>query len=326
MKTTSKAVALEELLAEWPAWGNRIARAVNTIEACQLATGVLRQITHTHSAACMLSVEGEWACSIISAEAAQPRVRKAILEAWRTATESAGPRPDIEWGLTTCKMEVSKGTPASFITRRIESDDVFCGLLLAEGEAETDELVGAVTALLGPSLTALRRLRREAYRDATTGILNRAGFEEALHRHVRLAHRHDAPVSVLLLDLDAFKNINDTYGHAGGDAVLRALADRVRGTIRESDVFSRVGGDEFAIVLSQTDPAGADVAARRIATELMRASVEFGAHQIPLFVSIGMAGWMPGDGDPDVEQILQAADKNLYLEKSKKQSADETTT
>src|SRR6185295_19515652 len=87
-----------------------------------------------------------------------------------------------------------------------------------------------------------------AVRDGLTGILNRKALDQRLLAEIAFAVRHDAPLSVVMLDVDHFKNVNDTHGHPAGDAVLREVAARVTGALRIEDVFGRYGGEEFLIV------------------------------------------------------------------------------
>lgn len=103
-----------------------------------------------------------------------------------------------------------------------------------------------------------------AMRDTLTGTLNRAAFDTMLEKEIDIVQRHNNPLSLLVLDIDHFKKINDTYGHAMGDNALKAMVNRVNDKIRSSDILFRYGGEEFTIVLSNTDTNGAILLAERI--------------------------------------------------------------
>ncbi len=121
-------------------------------------------------------------------------------------------------------------------------------------------------ALVYPLRNALdfRRAREDASRDPLTGVYNRLGVDGLLRREIGLAHRHATPLSLAFLDIDHFKSINDSYGHASGDAALRVFAECIRSCIRDTDVVARYGGDEFMLILSNTPLAGARLVAERL--------------------------------------------------------------
>jgi diguanylate cyclase (GGDEF)-like protein len=144
-------------------------------------------------------------------------------------------------------------------------------------------------------------LRRQTLHDDLTGLANRVLLDDRLETALRSADRSGDPCSVLLMDLDGFKQINDTRGHAAGDVVLREVAARLTGALRAQDTVARIGGDEFAAVLPDTDTDGAVRAARRIIKEL-----HVGA-------SIGIAVF-PHDG-ATAEELLAHADQAMYRAK-----------
>lgn len=117
---------------------------------------------------------------------------------------------------------------------------------------------------------AHQRERRLARIDPLTGAANYRSFEEAAQREVHLARRYDTPLSLAFLDLDGFKRVNDRYGHAAGDDVLRAVADTLRVTLRPSDLVARIGGDEFVVLMPHTDPEGARQALDRVVDAIAR--------------------------------------------------------
>ncbi|MCB0950345.1 MAG: diguanylate cyclase [Mycobacterium sp.] len=148
-------------------------------------------------------------------------------------------------------------------------------------------------------------LRRRASRDALTGVLNRSRFEEELARYQSLARRHgyDDEAAVLMIDLDGLKQINDQFGHAAGDEYLKSVADIISRRLRLSDVFARIGGDEFAALLPHTSTAHAQTLAQKL--------VEMVAANSRGRVSIGIAMLMPGQ----LDDALERADKAMYQAK-----------
>jgi diguanylate cyclase (GGDEF)-like protein len=155
------------------------------------------------------------------------------------------------------------------------------------------------------------RVAREARTDALTGLANRRQLEAVLRRMAR----NPEPYSVLMIDLDDFKQINDRHGHAAGDRVLRQLAELMRGTFREGDLFGRWGGDEFLAVL----PGAGVLDATGVAAQLQRAARDLRsslpAHTPVPRVTIGTATWAPG------VDVLAAADRALYEAKAARRPA-----
>lgn len=153
------------------------------------------------------------------------------------------------------------------------------------------------------------RLREMATVDSLTGVLNRRAFMEALGHEFLRAKRHRHPLSLLMLDLDHFKNINDMWGHLIGDKVLAAFADLCAVEIRQSDVFGRVGGEEFAIILPETALDMALHVGRRIRHSISETPIPIEDNDISLSVSLGVATLEEGE---DVEGLLREADLSLY--------------
>ncbi len=153
---------------------------------------------------------------------------------------------------------------------------------------------------------------RAAQMDSLTGIYNRAAMDRSLEREVELSHRHDREVSLLIIDVDHFKSVNDNYGHSAGDAVLKELAASITNTMRASDMLFRYGGEEFALILSGTNIDGARQVGERIRTTVSAHSFLFGDQQIPLTVSIGVASLGRRDS---AKRLFNKADDALYQAK-----------
>jgi len=158
------------------------------------------------------------------------------------------------------------------------------------------------------------RLAHMARHDALTDLGNRVLFREELERSLlRLGHGRGGEAAVLCLDLDRFKAVNDTLGHPAGDALLRAVADRLRSCLRDTDAAARLGGDEFAVVQAgAAQPAGAAGLSRRL-VEAIGAPYDIDGHRVVVGASVGVA-LSPRDGaDPDL--LMRNADAALYRAK-----------
>ncbi len=150
--------------------------------------------------------------------------------------------------------------------------------------------------------------------DLVTGLRNRRYVTEFLSIELLRAARYKSPLSVLLLDLDHFKRVNDTYGHNAGDTVLHGVGERLRACLRGTDMAGRFGGEEFLVVLPQTDTAGACVLGERIRQTIAEAPFEIGsATPIPVTISIGVGSLR--DATQTAEQLVEAADAALYAAK-----------
>ncbi len=163
------------------------------------------------------------------------------------------------------------------------------------------------------ALAALRetttRLRHLADHDGLTGLLNRRRFEQELARHLAHGRRYGPAGAALVLDLDRFKPVNDTWGHAAGDRLLARVACVLRERLRATDVVARLGGDEFAVLLPCADRAGAEAVARSLVETVRAEALAAGAD--PVTVSAGVV--LLSDGAPfDVEGALAAADLAMY--------------
>jgi diguanylate cyclase (GGDEF)-like protein len=151
--------------------------------------------------------------------------------------------------------------------------------------------------------------------DTLTGAINRRSFFEAAATELARARRYRRPLGLMMLDADHFKRVNDTYGHAIGDEVLKALAAALKAGIRDSDILGRLGGEEFAIVLPETDLPQAAALAERLRKAVADLTVPGGQHGITFTVSIGVAPVPLEDGG--IEQALALADLLLYRAKER---------
>jgi diguanylate cyclase (GGDEF)-like protein len=158
-----------------------------------------------------------------------------------------------------------------------------------------------------------RRITHLAYHDALTDLPNRVLLHDRLAQATRVAHREGASLALLLLDLNGFKEINDTLGHHAGDLVLQSVAARIRSTLRDADTVARLGGDEFAVVLPLTDVDGALLTAEKVVHEIEQPCV-VEHHPLTVRVSLGIACF-PAHG-ASAEALLQKADVAMYVAKT----------
>ncbi len=219
------------------------------------------------------------------------------------------------------QIRSSHGTPAA---NQVSYEIVLLGEALGAltlmrhlpfSEEELSRLEALLCALVYPLRNALlyRRALETAYKDPVTGVNNRLAFDQALARETELSQRHATPMSLLLLDIDHFKQVNDRYGHVFGDCVLRAVADVVLGCTRGSDIVFRYGGEEFALLLSNTDLAGARCLALRICEAVRTTNFLHEGVEVKLTVSLGVAERRPGEAGVALVQRVDAA---LYRAKA----------
>jgi diguanylate cyclase (GGDEF)-like protein/PAS domain S-box-containing protein len=179
----------------------------------------------------------------------------------------------------------------------------------------TNTAVGMVCVLRDLSATRAlsAKLEHMAQHDALTGLPNRPLLLDRIRHAIAMAERHANQPGVLFLDLDDFKHVNDSLGHAMGDKLLQSVADRLAGCVRTSDTVSRVGGDEFVILLAEiTNPEDAAIAANRMLNAL-KAPHKINQHELYITTSIGISLY-PGDGN-DAEKLIKNADTAMYWAK-----------
>lgn len=152
-----------------------------------------------------------------------------------------------------------------------------------------------------------------AYTDPLTKTNNRASFDSALKREISLAHRGNSDLSVIFLDIDHFKSINDNYGHNCGDYALSSVANWVRDSLRESDLIFRYGGEEFVILLSNTDFKGAKLLAERIRKTIENHTLAYGMDVLKITASLGVSSLCESDC---AESFVTRADTAMYQAKN----------
>lgn len=213
------------------------------------------------------------------------------------------------------KLEMDRGVTVVSRVRMRSKDGTLHWVEMHAGPYRDEK--GVITGSIGSfrvvdkEIAAEQLLERQAKTDALTGISNRREFDATVHREIARARRQGDTVSLLLMDIDSFKSINDVHGHMAGDRILKIVAGACASHLREIDLLARYGGDEFAILLPGTNLNGAGVVAERIreALEQLVVAVE-GGRLLPLTVSLGVVelGGVP----EGLDELIKRADDALY--------------
>lgn len=181
-------------------------------------------------------------------------------------------------------------------------------------DQEQSHLESLLSALLYPMRNALlyRAATRSALRDPLTDTGNRIAMDQTLQREIEMARRHLHPLSLLMLDIDHFKKINDSHGHSAGDEVLKTVAATIKAQLRNVDMVFRFGGEEFLILLSNTGRDAAAMVGERLRQAAQAKDYWADGTLIELTVSLGCSTLLPGES---AESLLRRADSALYVAK-----------
>ena len=187
-----------------------------------------------------------------------------------------------------------------------------------EAKPAVSELMAELDRLKDELVAAQRRvteLETKVDEDALLPVLNRRGFEREMERTLAYVKRHGTEVSLIYIDLDDFKSINDIYGHATGDAALMHVADILLANVRRSDVVARLGGDEFAILLHRADAEAADQKSEQLARALASSSLVFEGKEIAMSLTAGVSQLR---GDDTNASAMARADRVMYEGKERR--------
>lgn len=230
----------------------------------------------------------------------------------------ADPRPDQQSG-ETARPGPAQGRrrpverrplpeiPSGEMTPRVQS--AVMGLM-----AELDQLKDQLSA----ANERVQELESMADEDPLVPVLNRRGFVRELERTLAYAKRYDTTASLVFIDLDDFKAVNDRHGHTVGDAALRHVAEFLLANVRRSDIVGRLGGDEFAIVLHRADASAAEKKAFQLAGAIIAQPLVYGDLEIALDLSVGITEL---DAADTVSQALERADRAMYRHKARRKAA-----
>jgi len=182
--------------------------------------------------------------------------------------------------------------------------------------AELQLLETLLCCLIYPlrNATLFHQAIKKAYTDPLTQTQNRTSFDDSIRREISLAARNAKSLSLIFLDIDHFKTINDTYGHECGDTTLFLGAKWIKENLRDSDIVFRYGGEEFVILLSGTNANGAELLAERIRTSIENHTIAYGMEILKITASLGVSTLRNND---TVESLVQRADKAMYIAKKK---------
>lgn len=194
---------------------------------------------------------------------------------------------------------------AAHVYRLVEAIETHC---------DQGGLAQFLARVLKRSYRDQQRLAALATRDQLTRLLNRRGLLGHLRQWSSWSARYGRPLSVLLLDIDKFKSLNDTLGHAAGDLALQAVAGALQNAVRDADLVGRFGGDEFLILAPETGREDLELLMKRVLESVRAIEFHFDDERVNLSVSVG-GSWTAGGEDTPIESIIAAADRSLYAAK-----------
>jgi len=215
------------------------------------------------------------------------------------------------------ELEIKKGIFTKHsCTYALKVEDMQLGSLkiMRRQRFDDDEiklLESLLCSLIYPlkNATLFNQALKMAYTDPLTKTNNRASFKDTLQREIKLAHRNSSQLSIIFFDLDHFKNVNDNFGHECGDIALTSAANCIKDAVRGSDIVFRYGGEEFVILLNDTDTNGAKVIADRIRKNIENHTISYGMEIIKLTASLGISTLRESD---DCDSVIQRADNAMY--------------
>jgi len=176
-------------------------------------------------------------------------------------------------------------------------------------------LIELFSQLVGASIGNIKlfeKIQRQATTDGLTGLVNHKTFYEILEKELWRSRRYGGQISLIMVDVDNLKKINDTHGHRAGDKVIREIGRKIKECIRQIDTAARYGGDEFAVILPNTSLGDATVVAQRMVNAVASSPVTWKRDLIPLSVSVGLGQY---DADSNPEDITSRSDQALYSAK-----------
>lgn len=243
-----------------------------------------------------------------------------ILELFYSEVQRLVPLSALSYQLASCDLRLDLGERGNHSAGyRLNHDGEYLGELTFRrnqrfSEDELGQLESLLASLLFPLRNALlyRAALQTALRDPLTETGNRVAMTQTLQREVDMARRSLQPLSVLMVDIDHFKQINDQHGHSIGDEALKAVANALKDSLRNVDMVFRYGGEEFLVLLSNTGREAASMVGERLRMAVMGIQYLVEHRAIELSVSLGCASLLPGES---MESLLRRADGALYVSK-----------
>lgn len=294
---TDRAAEMERLVA----FGQALARSLDRESIRAAASDHLPTLAGNREAWAMIRIAAYW-------QPLTPLGDMATIERERAARRALGEAGPLVSGASgdVCFPMIVAGTPVGVLG--VSPDPP-----LTEHQRS---VLAAAAALLAVSLKnaeLFHEVHENSVRDSLTGCFNRKHAREVMDGELRRSRRSQMPVSLVMFDLDHFKEINDTYGHLCGDAVLAAVGQRMNAVLRGSDLKCRYGGEEFLILLPDTPLVGARRVAETLRRELGDHPVRWNEEEINVTASFGLTAITPGEVDPNA--IIGRADRALYKAK-----------
>jgi diguanylate cyclase (GGDEF)-like protein len=220
------------------------------------------------------------------------------------------PRPEDSTGDPPRPRRIDAGAAAAVVATAVDEN-----LPPAALRQEVEQLAAERDRLreeLARARSRIASLERLADEDALTPVANRRAFVRQLTRMIAFSRRYNVPASVVYFDVNNMKHINDTHGHPAGDAALRRVATVLRDNVRSSDIVGRLGGDEFGVILAQTDEVQASSKAASLAEAIAAEPLLWGEAVIPVSAAYGVYAFAGGD---DPQRAIEAADRAMYEQK-----------
>lgn len=184
---------------------------------------------------------------------------------------------------------------------------------LEEAQLERDRMKSRFKTMIGNVIEQNKVLVEQSKKDTLTGIINRATFDDILTVELQRYQRYSEPFSIIMFDIDHFKNINDTYGHVAGDKVLKGIAGHISNMLRKTDIFARYGGEEFIILLPNTEGENTIAVAEKLRQVIEEAELLYEGNRVPITASIGVTEVLPGDDD--ITGVVKRVDACMYRAK-----------
>jgi diguanylate cyclase (GGDEF)-like protein len=296
-QATAHAAEMERLVA----FGQGLARSLNEEAIQAAATAHIPLLAAGRGAWVVLRTAGYWKPLTTIGDSSPGARERAARAALGEGDPAAGGEPFA------CFPMIIAGTPVGVLG--VDADPPL--------NDQQRRMLTAAAALLAVSLKnaeLFREVHENSVRDSLTGCFNRKHALEVVDAELRRARRSQMPLSMVMFDLDHFKRINDRYGHLGGDAVLSAVGARMKAVLRGSDLKCRYGGEEFLILLPDTQVSGALRVAENLRRELESHPVLWNEESMAMTASFGVTAITPGEVDPLV--IMARADNALYRAKA----------